>query len=389
MDRRTFLTAGTVALCRTLSRAWADEDANAAEHYRKAFSLVPEVDALRSPELYEAENQLLDGLPAAPINAIGLDLIKRSEPALREMAHGSALKNCDWGADYFAKFLDTDFFSWMKVRQFAKLACLRASYSFQQKESPRAVADLAAAVKMGRHVGRRGPFMATLVQFAIENSAIDVAAAYLPRRNAEMLKAIAARVKAWMQTSPLSEAMQGEKAFLLQYMRPRFLNKSSKEAFELVRGPEPLRTQESEEEVRAIIKASGGTIEGLLKLVDAAAVRYDELANIWDLPATEFKPALSGFRQKRARDNPLAVSILPAFEGVRFASDRTKVRFAMLDAAVAVVSGGTGQLKAIKDPFGDGPFEYHPLKGGFELKSKLQGKDGTPATVTVGIRMKE
>jgi hypothetical protein len=180
MDRRTFITAGTVALCSPLSRVWADKDANAAEHYRKAFPLIPKKDALRALELYEAENQLLDALPAAPINAIGLDLIKRSEPALRELTQGAALKNCDWGANYFAEAPQMDLM--MGARQVAKLACLRASYSFQQKQSRPAIADLAACVKMGRDVGRRGPFIATLVQFAIENSAIDVTAAYLPQQ---------------------------------------------------------------------------------------------------------------------------------------------------------------------------------------------------------------
>jgi hypothetical protein len=156
----------------------------------------------------------------------------------------------------------------------------------------------------------------------------------------------------------------------------------------MLRGPEVLRTRESDEEAKAIMKVSGGTVEGVLKLFDAAAAHYDELARIWDLPEREFKPAVSAFREKHTRVNPLAVSILPAFEGVRFASDRTKVRFAMLNAALAVVSGGPGKVQAIKDPFGDGPFRYRSFQGGFELKSKLQGKDGTFATLIVGLEGK-
>ena len=386
MDRRTFLSAGTVALGSPLSRVWADKDAaNAAEHYRKAFSLVPEANAFRSPELHEAENQLLNGLPAAPFHPTGLDLLKRNESALREMARGAELKECEWGN---ASFLDDETFPILQLSQLGKLSCLRASYSFQKGDSHAAIGDVEAVVKTARHIGSRGAFMPTVVQIAMENSAIDVTAAYLPQQNAGVLKTIAVDVEAWRHTLPLSKAMQGEKAFLLQYMRPRLLNKSSNEAFELLHGPESLRTPESEKEVRAIVKASGGTTEGLLKLVDAAAVHYDELARIADLRATEFKPALSAFRQKHARENPLAVSILPALEGVRFASDRTKARFAMLDAAVAVVSSGPAQLKAIKDPFGDGPFEYRRFKGGFELISKLQGKDGTPVNVIVAVKAK-
>src|SRR5262249_20143016 len=161
-----------------------------------------------------------------------------------------ALKDCDWGLD-FGKGVDPVMTLCMKGRQLTKLAFLRASYSFQKKEAVAAVADLASGVKTGRHIGRNGPFIATLFQFAIDNSAIDVAAAYLPQ-NAKTLKALGACVEAWQRTSPLGQAMQGEKAFLLQCMRPQLRNKSSKEAFELLRGHELLRTHESEEEVKAI-----------------------------------------------------------------------------------------------------------------------------------------
>jgi len=79
-----------------------------------------------------------------------------------------------------------------------------------------------------------------------------------------------------------------------------------------------------------------------------------------------------------------AVAVVPGAEAMRYASDRTKVKFTMLQAAVAVVSGGAEQLKTIKDPFGDGPLEYRPFEGGFELQSKLQGKDRGLGTLRVG-----
>ena len=41
----------------------------------------------------------------------------------------------------------------------------------------------------------------------------------------------------------------------------------------------------------------------------------------------------------------------------------------------------------IKDPFGDGPFEYHALDKGFELKSKLLFHD-QPVTLAVGPAQK-
>ena len=55
----------------------------------------------------------------------------------------------------------------------------------------------------------------------------------------------------------------------------------------------------------------------------------------------------------------------------------------MLEAAMAVVQGGPDKLKDIKDPFGDGPFEYRALDEGFELKSKLTF-NAQPVSLTVG-----
>src|SRR6266566_2596362 len=127
MDRRTFLSAGTLALGNTLSPVWADEDTNAVQHYRKAVLLLPKPN--------EAEDQLIESLPAAPFNMMGLDLIRRSEAALKEMTRGAALKDCDWGVDYFAKFLDSDMFPIVATSRLARLACLRARYCFHQNQS--------------------------------------------------------------------------------------------------------------------------------------------------------------------------------------------------------------------------------------------------------------
>src|SRR5207245_7712280 len=139
-------------------------------------------------------------------------------------------KECDWNV-YVTKFVDTQLSDMMNSRKLARLTCLRACYSFQQKEGLAAIADLTAVVKMGRHLCKKGPFIATLVQLAIENSAIDVAAAYLPQQNAETLKAVARSLEALPKAPPLGEAIQGEKDFLLQYIRPQYQGKSSKEAF--------------------------------------------------------------------------------------------------------------------------------------------------------------
>src|SRR6266849_4320626 len=227
MHRRTFLSAGAMTLCPPLLPVWGEKEQNAAEYYRKAFGLVP--------ELTQAENELVESLPATPFSSTGWNLVKRSQSALRELTRAAALEDCDWGSDYFAKFLDSDTLPISKVSQLTRLVCLRASYSFQQNNSSAAIDDLATAIKIGRHIGRRGPWMATILQFSIENLAIDVAAAHLPQQNEKALKALAVRLQTLPKSSTLNEAMQGEKEFLLQSIRQNYQNKTSKEAFELLR----------------------------------------------------------------------------------------------------------------------------------------------------------
>jgi hypothetical protein len=203
MDRRTFLSAGAMALGSTWSPVWAEEETDAAQHYRKAFLLLP--------KLTEAEDELIQNLPAAPFNALGLDLIKRSELALREMARGAELKDCDWGCDYFANFLEPRMFPMVEITRVRQLACLRAHYSFQDQRNSAGIADLVAVVKMGRHIGKRGPWLATIVQLAIENSVIDVAAAHLPQQHANTVKALAEALEALPKSCPLSESTRGER----------------------------------------------------------------------------------------------------------------------------------------------------------------------------------
>ena len=56
----------------------------------------------------------------------------------------------------------------------------------------------------------------------------------------------------------------------------------------------------------------------------------------------------------------------------------------LVRAAIVIVRDGPQAAKTTKDPFGDGPFTYRAVAGGFELSSRLLGKDGQPLTLKVG-----
>jgi hypothetical protein len=120
-----------------------------------------------------------------------------------------------------------------------------------------------------------------------------------------------------------------------------------------------------------------------VKLSEGLIPMYDELAKLSELPPKEFDAKYPEFVKKAQAANALARAVLPAVDKVVAAKRRAEARLAMLKAAIAVVRDGPDAVKAHKDPFGDGPFEYTPAAGGFELKSRLTFKD-QPVALAVG-----
>ena len=81
--------------------------------------------------------------------------------------------------------------------------------------------------------------------------------------------------------------------------------------------------------------------------------------------------------------SPVGGLLLPSLDRMVEVRRRAQAQRLLLKAAMAVVQGGQKKLKDVKDPFGDGPFEYRDLGKGFELKSKLIFR-GQPVTLTAG-----
>jgi hypothetical protein len=354
----------------------ADEP-NAAVHYRKAFELLPQLTA--------EDRQILDLRAAAPVDEKALDLIKRAEPALAELHRGAAVAECDWGLD-FAKGFDGLADPHFRAPPLAQLACLRSLARFDKGQGADAFADLGAVITLARHLGKDGPYVSRLVQVTLEATAVDFAAVALPRQEAKTVKAVSGWLDRLPKAAPLSETVRGEKQFLLKWVRPQFENKSVDEIVESWR-----KIGGSDEEAEAIRKAVGKDPKGYLKLVDDHVARYEDLAKIVDLTADQYKTAVGEFEKMHPADNPVAGNLLTQAEQMRYVAAHTEVRYAMLRAAVSLILDGPEAIKASKDPFGDGPFEYQALDGGFVLKSQLhkQAKERPPVILTVGAPKKE
>jgi hypothetical protein len=105
--------------------------------------------------------------------------------------------------------------------------------------------------------------------------------------------------------------------------------------------------------------------------VDAALTLEREEATILRLPEDQFGARAASFK-KRIDAEPWGPALVPAVEYLHGRERREAVALALLDAAIAVTLDGKEALSRIKDPAGNGPFEYTPTETGYVLTSKLE-----------------
>ena len=300
-------------------------DQNAADLYRKAFTLLP--------DLTDAERRLSRSPKPTPLSAVARRAIKKSGPALDMVLRAAKVKRCDWEFNK-GKIIQEFMPILSEARQVARLACLRARYNLKQGRPQAAADDLTASLTLSRHIGADAPLICYMVQVVIESLVVETIAENLTGFDAAGLKVLAERLDSVPAGGSLKTTLEAEKEFV-----------AAQTSYNPLAGP---------------------TMQ-----------MHDELIPHADLPPDEFAKKFKAI--KSTAGNPVA----PAIEKASHTQARARARMAMLKAAIAVQLKGPDALKSIKDPYGDGPFRYRATKKGFELRSKLR-VDGKPVTLTVG-----
>jgi len=277
--------AGTLAsLCLVLAAATAvpDLSATAAERapapkrspnaalvYWQAFALLPDVDAKTDP--------------AANWKKAGIDdkvrkLLKQADQALRLMHKASTIDTCDWGIDW-SDGPGTLLPHLGKARRLARLAMLRARVRLADGQTDTALADIAAALRLGRQVGRDGVFIEMLVQFAIEGEALEALGAQLPNLTAVQRKALAGQLDRLPAGTDVSQAILAEKAGIVDWMVDR-MRAGGRDALtatvgqDLAKMPGPLKDK-TVAELLALLDDLGDTYAAVSR---AAALPPDQAA---------------------------------------------------------------------------------------------------------------
>jgi hypothetical protein len=347
-----------------------DPASNAALKYWQAFALLPVVD--------KDQEKLLAQWNKIPLDAAALKLIEASRGSREFLHRGARLRGCDWSLDYEdGVFVRLPYLP--KARTLAVLTALHARHEFEQGHRQAGWDDVTALLALGRHLEMEALFIQRWVGRAIESIAIDAAAPYLPELKPVLPATVLADLDALPAGATLQQVVLKEKqVFLMSAIRqlkeaerqkPGAWKDFWKSGFDLpeTRGSGP----------------SVQTFEQAVKWLEDFLPLYDQLAEMASLPWKDFDARYPEFIAKAKAANPLADQVLPMNRVMVATEHRTVARMALFRVALAVVQGGPVRLGDIKDPFGDGPFEYRALDKGFKLESKLLHQ-GKPVTLTVG-----
>ena len=354
-----------------------DLGANAAMKYWKAFGLLPTLD--------KDQQKLLEDCNKVPLDAAALKLIDNSTMSRLYLHRGAKLQRCDWGLE-----LDDGLRLVLphipKAATLARLAVLNARHEFDKGHGKAGWEDVMAVLTLARHFEQDRLMIIQMLGYRIEETALEAVAPYLPKLKQALPKSAAKLLDALPARPTLAQMLLAEKQ-----VGPVWLIQELKDADQRSKGSwrDVLKElfDHPESEDRDLAK-SIKSVEEAVKMLEDVLPFYDQMAKLTALPRKEAEGKYPELLKKALAANPMAHAVFPALDRVIAAEHRIQARTALFRAALTVVQDGPDKLKDIKDPFGDGPFEYKALDKGFELKSKLRFK-GQPVTLTVGQGKKQ
>jgi hypothetical protein len=361
-----------------LAATRVDSSGNAALKYWQAFATLP--------TFTDSQNKVLAEVLTTPLDDSARKIVSDADYSLQMLQFGAALPQCDWGVSH-EMGINTRLPQANAARVLANLACLRARSRFETGQAAEALDDILAGMTMSRHISLTGTNIMLLTGYAVEHRMIEGLALGIPKLDARMISDLKKRVAALPQGMSLAEATVSEEKFFLDWFIG--IVKKAKDTEGLVAAlafidiePEG-KPRASHDKSRAFVAECGGSVENVLRRIEETRESYANVAKMFALPVDQFEKEFDREAKKRA-GNAVFNVFFPAMVNVRKAHERMEVRRALLSAALAVRQEGPEALKQHPDRLGGQPFEYAPFDGGFELRSKVKGRDDKPVTLTVG-----
>ncbi|HEY3861310.1 MAG TPA: hypothetical protein VGO59_05425 [Verrucomicrobiae bacterium] len=377
-------------------------DINPALTYYQAFNTAPDLPRGDSDFLFTNEwrgQKLPDRFG---------ELVSRYDNEFRLMSQAAQSKAaCDWGVDFSAG-PDTLLGHLARAKTAANVARLRAMWDLQHDRQADARKDLLNALALGRQVSHDGCLISVLVQFAMERIVCETIAENYNHFTPEIFGELANGLSAPPARGTIANAIPMEKTFARWFVdRTQELQAGNpgndarvmeglRQIFEhaMTSGDSP-DTNSSWAQVMA---ASGGTSDGVIKLLRDMDPLYDRLQTVETLPLAQYEeqmPPLSAEIDNST--NPFVRELFPALQKLRPREFSAMADLAMTQAAVQYKLNGQAGFNSVANPIGQGPFAmqrfvFDNAGRGFELSADYAGlgypevfifieKDGPPFLV--------
>lgn len=312
----------------------------------------------------------------------------------------SAKVPCDWGID-LSPGPNVMMPHLGRARVLARTAQLRAIWALQNGQQDAARDDLLATFTLARHLASDGLLISAFVQFAIENLECGTIAQHFGDLSPETLKQLVDGFDAAPPRRTLAGCMPSEKGLgdwtlrQVRQLQQTYPNDDARvmAAFRQCGIVEAMEFLGGSNFWPRLTAASGGSSEGVVKLLREAESVFPRLTEVLALPYSEFETRAQQLGAEiQQSGNPFAAGFKLILDGrkLRFrpAEFRAEAQLAMVRVAAEYKRNGESGVKSVTDPFGKGPFSYrrfvfNGVDRGFELKSAYAGDDAPFAMIFV------
>ena len=300
---------------------------------------------------------------------------------------------CDWGID-MSDGPGTLLPHLARAKAVAQAARLRVMWHLQQGRAADAREEWLATLALARNASRDGTLISTLVQMAIEAINCNTLAENFGRFPVATLTQLAAAMDAGPARGTVAACVSNEKSFFrdwtlrqIERLRRQYPANDAQviQAIHELLVPTDPEGNNTNLWTR-LVTASGGTSEGVIRLMREQEPFNRQLAEVLTLPYAQAEPRLQDLSaQIEASTNPLVQESYPAVLKARRREVKMEVWRAMVRAAVAYKVEGEAGLKQVMDPCAMGPFAFRRfvfegVDRGFELRSAFEGS-GFPETL--------
>lgn len=302
---------------------------------------------------------------------------------LEDLRYGAGMPYCEWALSFQLSPHDVLLHHTQRAPTAIGLLLLSSRLNHSQGHVKVAISDLTAAWRFTRHLASDETLLTWGNHFHyIDKTIAPLASYWVPQLEESAAKQLQQDLEQLPTPMPFAVILRKDRQRFLDFLT-RFAKQKDIESIrnELIRIPSG---DEDREAMRSV-----ETAEKALEWIAEASKTLNKAVGIATLPIDQFEPAAARFQGDLSAGNPLSRSLFglfwqePKLLTARFWEAESTARLAMFKAAIALRIHGHDAFTEVRDPFGDGPFEFQPTEGGYTLTSNLV-IDDEPFVMTFG-----